>query len=126
MTLNDLPQEIREKLVAERTTLCEKWYRNTAWEVCFVNEDGTRYFHAYRKNDFGITYGCINGWWEVFYGAIKWRHMHRVFWGIVEEDYLWVESNRYKKSKNGTEIPFEVHTKKDVLKLAKAIGIFNI
>lgn len=125
MQLKDLPQEIQDKLLEERKQLCEKWHRNTPWEVCFVNKEGTRYFHAYRKNDFAGQ-GCMCGWWLVRYGEIRWRHTRKVFWGIVDETYEWVESKGYAKSKNGTQIPPDVHTKKEVLEIAKAIGIFEM
>lgn len=129
MQLKDLPQEIQDKLLEERKQLCEKWHRNTPWEVCFVNKDGTRFFHAYRKNDYGSwDYGCKGGWWNVSYGVIRWRHrVEQIkFIGETVHHYEWVESETYKKSVNGTDVPREVHTKKEVLDLAKRIGIFNL
>ena len=126
MKLQELPKEIQQGLIEERKTLCEKWHRNTPWEVCFVNEDGTRFFHAYRKNDFA-GYGSISGWWIVRYGEIRWRHTYKNEWGFEEEKYEWVESRKtYSIAANGTQIPSDVHTKKDVLDLVKKIGIFNV
>lgn len=38
MLLCELPVEIQKKLKVERLTLHEKWYKNTGYEVCFVNK----------------------------------------------------------------------------------------
>ena len=125
MKLSELPQDIQDKLIEERANLHEKWKRNTPWEVCFVNKEGTRFFSAYRKNDFA-GYGSAYGWWEIRYGAIRWQHKRENFWGFFDEKYEWVQSELYGRSQNGTEIPEHIHTKKEVLALVKAIGIFDI
>lgn len=126
MTLKDLPQEIQDQLLADRAKLHETKKVNNAWHVAFVNKEGTRYFEAWRKNDFQRwSGGCTSGWWRVRYGKVLWdRHIWPTGGGY---DYFWVFSGKwFTKSQNGTEIPTDVHTKKEVLELAKKIGIFDI
>ena len=126
MKLQDLPQDIQDKLLKERAVLYKTMRANDAWHVACVNKEGTRYFEAWRKNDFSKwSGGSIHGWWRVRYGKVLWDSRPWPLGG--GKDYFWVFSNKtFKKSVNGTEIPTEVHTKKEVLELAKAIGIFDV
>lgn len=124
MTLTDLPQEIQNQLLSERANLHVTRKVNDAWHVAFVNEEGTRYFEAFRKNDF-YGAGCANGWWVIRYGKVLWDRTKQPLGN--DFDYFWVFSSKtFSKSSNGTEIPRDVHTKAEVLAIAKAIGIFNI
>lgn len=126
MKLSDLPQDVQDKLLEERKELHKTEHCNTPWRVAFVNKEGTRYFLAWRRNDFSrYSGGSIYGWWNVRYGKVLWDRRKQPLGN--DYDYFWVFSgNTFGKSQNGTEIPREVHTKKEVLELAKAIGIFNI
>lgn len=130
MKLSELPQEIQQRLIDERATLHEKWNVNTSYDYCVVNTDGTRFFRAHRRNDFGsfnANKWSTCGWWEISYGAIRWKRHHiyacGTYWG---EEYRWEEAETFGKAVNGTVIPKQVHTKKEVIALAKEIGIFNI
>ena len=131
MLLSELPIEIQEILRAERLTLCEKWYKNTGYEVCLVNKEGTRYFYAIRKqfeytNDRGgyMPFGGGSDW-HISYGKILWDRTKQVMGN--DYDYFWTKtSNLFAKSANGTIIPKRVGTKKEVIELVKAIGIFNL
>ena len=126
MKLSDLPIDIQTIMNEKRAKLWQTERCDTPWRVAFVNKEGTRYFTAYRKNDFSrYSGGSIHGWWIVRYGKVLWdRRKQQLGDGY---DYFWVFSNKtFKKSANGTEIPNEVHTKQEVLALAKAIGIFDI
>lgn len=131
MLLSELPIEIQKKLKEERLTLCEKWYKNTGYEVCFVNKEGTRYFYAIRKqfeysNDKGgyMPFGGGSEW-HISYGKILWDRTKQVMGN--DYDYFWTKtSNLFAKSANGTIIPKRVGTKKEVMELVKAIGIFNL
>ena len=133
MTLNELPQEIQDKLVAERAELHEKWHKNDAYNICFVNDEGTRYFSATRIclewNDNKGNHMWFGGGtrWNVSYGMIQWKcwRLTDPFGGHYKE-YTWECGKRYAKSANGTEIPSQVATKKEVLAIAKAIGIFEL
>lgn len=126
MKLSELPQQVQDQLLAERVKLHETRKANDAWHIAFVNEDGTRYFEAYRKNDFTrFSGGCCCGWWNIRYGKVLWDRRKQLLGD--DYDYFWVFSGKmFSKSQNGTEIPRSVRTKKEVLAIAKAIGIFNI
>ena len=131
MTLQELPQEIQNELNAKRANLYKDWFQNDAWNVVFTNKEGTRYFSAYRRNDFGqFNAGkwATQGWWEVRYGKILWdANVHRNPLGECETEYFWKRTNKiFGKSANGTEIPREVHTKAEVLEIAKKIGILEM
>ena len=51
MTLNELPQEIQDKLNKMRSLLHEDEHRNNAYNVILVNKEGTRYFFAKRVSE---------------------------------------------------------------------------
>lgn len=122
MNLSELPQDVQDELLAERKELLHTRKVNTPWQVVFVNKEGTRYFKAWRKNDYQKWSGC-SGWWNVRYGRIQWSSERTP---LGDYEYFWMFSKTFSKSQNGTEIPREVHTKKDVLEIAKKIGIFDI
>lgn len=49
MKLDDLDIEIKNELLEQRKELCSKWKQNSAYDICFTNTDGTRYFKANRN-----------------------------------------------------------------------------
>ncbi len=59
--------------------------------------------------------------WTIRYGCIGFVRRKQVMGYDYELDYGRV----YSKSANGTIIPSSVKTKKEVLSIAKSIGIFN-
>lgn len=126
MKLDDLDIKIKNELLEQRKELCSKWKQNSAYDICFTNTDGTRYFKAKRVvlswNDDKGHYMPFGGgtYWQIRYGKIKWATGKNPIGGTV---YVWVQSREtFLKSANGTVIPNEVKTKKEVLEIAKQIG----
>lgn len=130
MMLDDLDIDIKNSLLESRKNLCSEWKENTAYRVCFTNPEGTRYFRAVRccvswSDDKG-NYMPFGGgtYWEITYGKILWTTGKDV---MGQKTYYWVQSNKtFGKSSNGTIIPTKVGTKKEVLEIAKNIGILVI
>lgn len=127
MLLSDLDQKVQEKLLKERAELSTKWHKNTPYEVSFTNLEGTRFFKAVRKQDSWsddkgnyMPYGGGSHWY-ICYGKILWATERDPF---GEKTYYWKKSNQtFGKSSNGTVIPKLVATKKEVMDIAKQIGI---
>lgn len=126
MKLDDLDIKIKNELLEQRKELCSKWKQNSAYDICFTNTDGTRYFKAKRVvlswNDDKGHYMPFGGgtYWKIRYGKIKWATGKNPIGGTV---YVWVQSREtFSKSANGTVIPNEVKAKKEVLEIAKQIG----
>lgn len=130
MNISELDLEIQNKLLSSRKELHNEWKRNTQYEVVFTNIEGTRYFRAMRKqlsySDNKGNYMPFGGGsiWHVRYGCIVWNR--EVNFRV--EEYKWIESSRkiFNKSSNGTIVPSRLKTKKEVLELAKRIGIFDM
>lgn len=128
MTLSELPIEVQERLAKDRISLAEQNI-NTPYEVMLHNADGTRYFSARRKQEAWYdnkgNYLPFGGGshWSIIYGAVQFRR-YRSPLGTIE--YELTHGKTYFKSANGTEIPKCVATKKEVISIAKAIGIFTI
>lgn len=121
-TLSDLPESVEKEMRESRLNLKNEWKRNDSYHVLLVNEDGTRYFFANRKNDFGgssSTYSC----WHISYGKVSWKFKKEPFNTYVPE---WVMGKTFKQAQNGTNIPGCVSTKAEVMAIAKEIGIFEI
>lgn len=130
MLLTELPQNVQEQLNTERAKLHRTWKTNNAYHVRFTNLEGTRYFVADRvcenwSDDKG-NYMPFGGGthWRVRYGKILWSCKHDSLMGT---SYYWVCSKKvFGKAANGTIVPNSVATKKEVMELAKSIGIFDI
>ena len=95
MKLDDLDIEIKNELLEQRKELCSKWKQNSAYDICFTNTDGTRYFKAKRVvlswNDDKGHYMPFGGgtYWQIRYGKIKWATEKNPIGGTV---YVWVQS----------------------------------
>lgn len=131
MTLQDLPQEIQNKLRSSRLELHNTWKCNDAYHVCFTDATGTRYFAADRvcmawNNNHGAYMPFGGGtYWKIRYGKILWDRRKDALG--YDYEYFWVRSGKiFNKSANGTDVPKTVGTKKEVMEIAKAIGIFDI
>ena len=128
MKFSELPVETQDRLNKERNLLKNKCI-NEAYTIYFTNQDGTRYFYAKRRsidwsNDKGAYMPFGGGtYWIVRYGAIQFERYKDPLGGI---DFRWCDGKTYGKSVNGTIIPKTLNTKKEVMELVKAIGIFNI
>lgn len=128
MTIQELPKEIQEELAQQRAQLSGKTV-NTAYDVQLYNESGTRYFRAHRvseswSDDKG-NYMPFGGGshWRIWYGCVQFHSYKNPLGG---KEYEICDGKTYGKSANGTEIPNRVATKKEVISLIKAIGIFSI
>lgn len=120
--LSDMPEMVANEMREIRKNLKKDWARNDSYHVCFVNEDGTRYFMANRENGFdGYTSG--NNHWNIRYGKILWDFEKNPM-GMFEP--IWIKGKTFGQAKNGTMIPKQVATKAEVMELVKKIGIFNI
>ena len=127
-TLSELPVEIQDKLKAERVSLYKTWKRNDAYHICFTNLEGTRYFLATRKSVPSYVSDRPFGggsYWVVRYGKILWSSKPSPV-GTILYEYFWKKGQCFGKAQNGTIIPNHVATKKEVLEIAKAVGIFEI
>lgn len=127
MNFNELPQDVQDRLNNERKELCKK-NLNTPYEVRLYDKEGTRYFAARRvckvwADDKGHYMPFGGGtYWTVRYGAVQFRNERQA----IGRRYELCDGKTYMKSKNGTEIFPEVDTKKEVMRIAKLIGIFDI
>lgn len=126
MIIKDLAIEIKNELLKQRQELHVLWRKNNAYHVCFTNKEGTRYFTAERIcmswSDNKGHYMPFGGgtYWQIKYGRIKCAAGKDI---MGEPTYQWIKSKEiFSKSLNGTDIPKEVKTKNDVIKIAKQIG----
>lgn len=128
MKISELPIEVQNQLAEERKALANK-VSHDGYSVMLYNADGTRYFSARRyqrmwANDKGAYMPFGGGsYWKVLYGCVQFAKFKNP---VGEWDYHLIDGKTYGKSANGTVIPSQVETKKDVMAIAKAIGIFNI
>lgn len=127
MNIQELPQEIQEYLLEERTHLHEKCVNN-AYNILLYSQDGTRYFRARRvqqawcKNGKFMPFGGGSSW-LCSYGAVQWNTRSN---SLLGREYFWEFGKKYTKSSNGTIVTPQVATKKEAICIAKKIGIFNI
>lgn len=127
MLFSELPIETQTRLNSERLELCKK-QENTSYCILLYNEAGTRYLlatrHQHSWNDDKGHYMPFGGGseWSVKYGQVGFARVRQA----IGFDYDLVRGKCFIKSRNGVEIPKSVKTKKEVLSIAKQIGIFNI
>lgn len=126
MKFSELPIDTQQKLNDERLKLSNRSI-NDAYEVLLYNQSGSRFFYARRhqrpwQDDKG-NYMPFGGGseWIVQYGCVGFARRKQV----IGYDYELVKGKLYSKSSNGTVIPSSVKTKKEVLSIAKSIGIFS-
>lgn len=126
MTFQELPIEVQEQLRKDRLALKEKNF-NGAYRIILYSNDGSRYFIAKRKQP---THGEWGGkpifdghsYWEIKYGRVEIKAKR--MWGDIF--YELCNGVRFKKSKNGVEIPEYLDKKKDVIELIKKLEIFEL
>ena len=137
MKLNELPQEIYDKMIADANNWKGKLASN-AYGVMAYNQAGTRFFSATRrcigwqdtKSGNSMPFGG-GTYWVIRYGAIQWQHkVHRDPLGQVYDEYSWVRSKVFSKitnSKTGEaiDIPSELGTKKEVVALLAKLGFMG-
>lgn len=123
MTFHELPQEWQKSLLAEKEALRNK-VLNTPYNVELYSANGLRYFKARRMCKASTWAGFGNGsYWRISYGKVSFITSRNP---VGEKTYELCNGKRFAKSANGTIIPNELNTKKEVIALARAIGIFNI
>ena len=125
-TLADLPAEVQSYLNRQ---LAELKPINTPYEILLYNESRTRFFEArrtqavwYDNKGHYLPFGG-GSHWSIRYGKMAFRSFKSC---IGTREYEIAQGQTFKKAMNGTAIPLNVATKKEVLEVAKAIGIFNI
>lgn len=129
MTFNELPTAVQQQLNNERLALKNK-NRNDAYTILLYNEQGSRYFYARReqrgwydtKTGNSMPFGG-GSYWRIAYGRVQFEVRKDPLGGKY---YELCNGERFTKAANGTEVLRAVPTKKDVLDIAKAIGIFNL
>ena len=125
MHYRELPIEVQETLAEAKSRLHLKQI-NTAYEVLMYNKAGTRYFNARRVqgswqgNGVYMPFGGGSKW-TIKYGEIGFKTHRNPFGGIDAELGM---GRIFDKSANGTVIPQFVASKREVLALLTAIGIF--
>ena len=125
MHYRELPIEVQESLAEAKSRLHLKQI-NTAYEVLMYNKAGSRYFNARRVqgswqgNGVYMPFGGGSKW-TIKYGEIGFKTHRNPFGGIDAELGM---GRKFDKSANGTVIPQFVASKREVLALLTAIGIF--
>ena len=112
MKFCDLPIETQQRLNCERLNLHNRSI-NSAYEVLLYNQPGDdkgNYMPFGGGSEWTLQYGCI--------GFSRKKQ-------VMGYDYELCRGKTYSKSANGTIIPASVKTKKEVLSIAKAIGILK-
>lgn len=128
MKFEELPQAIQAKLKTDREQLPNHRV-NTAYAIELYNATGTRYFRAQRRcrcwNDTKGNYMPFGGgtYWTVSYGKVQVRAYKSC---MGTQEYELYNGKRFSESANGTVIPTELNTKKEVMQLIKKLEIFNL
>lgn len=131
MTFSELPQETQDRLNKELQQIRDKRCDCIGTRsITLWNANKTRCLQAFRIIHVANAY--VNGtwrgtysYWEINY--FKPQDVATKVRQVMGYDYEWREHRTfYSASANGTVIPNNVKTKKEVLALAKSIGIFNI
>lgn len=132
MKLNELPQNIQNELNADR----DNWkgtIQQNGYKVIAFNKKGTRFFIATRHcigwqdTNTGNSMPFGGGtYWKVRYGIMNWKKItSRNPIGEVEVKYIWVRGKTYssitKTDGSILEIPAELSTKKEVMKILKQL-----
>lgn len=128
MKFEELPQAVQDKLKADREQLPNHRV-NTAYTIELYNAIGTRYFRAQRCcrcwNDTKGNYMPFGGgtYWEISYGKVQVRAYKSC---MGTQEYELYNGKRFGQSANGTVIPTQLNTKKEVIEIINKIGIFTL
>ena len=122
MNFSELPQNVQDKLIKERSLLHTK-NRIGAWGIYIYSNDGKRFFSARRKS-LSSQYGAWGGgsYWTIKYGATQFRSTRDPLGGIM---YELCEGTLFNKV-GATNIPSRLSTKREVIDLINKIGKFDI
>ena len=125
MKFSELPLAVQESLADAKNRLHLEQV-NTSYEILVYNKTGTRYFNARRVQDSWQGNGVYMPFgggskWAIKYGEMGFK-THRNPFGSIDAELGM--GRRFDKSANGTVIPQFVASKREVLALLTAIGIF--
>lgn len=121
--LSEMTDDEQAYIRKEWDRLCARESVNTSERV-FIQKPNGRFFEATRGRIAANRYtGCAGGYWSVRYGDCK-------RWGFKKDPFGGYYPDAVEKYFSGinypdgthVEIPSSVHTKKDVLALAKKLG----
>lgn len=127
-TAAQLPQEYQDQLARMRSELKDE---NTPFAVTLYNKTGKIAFYARRcqhswddhKTGNHLPFGG-GSYWTIRCCSIQWRPRKDLMGGGFTLELC--DGPRYGKYGDGKVIPAEVSTKKEVLALAREIGVFNL
>lgn len=120
--LSEMTADEQAYIRKEWDRLCARESVNTSERVFIQKPDG-RFFEAARGRIAALRYsGCAGGYWSIRYGnCTKWGFKKNPF-GLFDPEPM----NKYFSAKTLStgeivNIPKSVHTKKDVIELAKRL-----
>ena len=116
--------EGEQKYVREKwETLCSRGNVDTP-EIVFFQKPNGSFFKATRERIAANRYqGCAGGFWAVYYGNCKhWGFKKNVFGQYDPEQMNKYYSGLKLATGEVINVPATVHTKKEVMELAKSLG----
>ena len=121
--LSEMTESEQAYINKEWERLCARENANTSEFVFFQKPNG-RFFEARRGRIAANRYeGCAGGFWTVRYGNCKrWGFKKNPFGMYDPEPMNQYFSSLRRDTGEVVNIPGSVHTKKDVLELAKRLG----
>lgn len=121
--LSEMTADEQAYIRKEWDRLCARESVNTSERV-FIQKPNGRFFEATRGRIAANRYtGCAGGYWSVRYGDCKrWGFKKDPFGGFYPDAKEKYFSGINYPDGTHVEIPSSVHTKKDVLALAKKLG----
>ena len=121
--LSEMPESEQAYVRKEWERLCARENVNSS-ELVFFQKPNGRFFKAIRGRIAANRYmGCAGGYWSVRYGDCKrWAFKKNVMCQYDPEPIDKYFSALVKDNGERIEIPSSVHTKKEVLALAKELG----
>ena len=121
--LSEMTEQEQAYIRKEWDRLCARENSNTS-EYVFIQKADGHFFEAIRGRIAANRYtGCAGGYWSVRYGTCKrWGFKKNPF-GLFDPEPIdkYFSGIDYPDGKH-VQIPSSVHTKKDVLELAKKLG----
>lgn len=121
--LSEMTEQEQTYVRNEWERLCNRGSVNSSERVFFKKANGV-FFEATRQRIAANRYcGCAGGYWAVRYGNCKhWAFKKNVFGQYDPEQANKYFSGLRLESGEIITVPSKVHTKKDVLELAKKLG----
>ena len=118
---NEMPECVHKEIFDALPNM-KKREMNTPYHFVLVNIEKRRYFSAHRVTDAVRGAGCSMSYWRISYGMLQYRITKNPF-GTA--DFEWIFGKRFGR-RDDVVIPIQVHTKKEVLDIAKKLSdVFN-